>query len=115
MKHAIQQLKTQVTSVTALQPGRELLARIVECSSNAIFSVAEGRIPSWNQGAERLYGYTAEEALDKEFIGLLWPEITAGEKTRLSLCFTQEADIADFETFHVGKGGMEVSVDLVFS
>ncbi|MGB9236949.1 MAG: PAS domain S-box protein [Terriglobales bacterium] len=40
------------------------MAAIVECSRDAIFSTTpEGTIATWNRAAERLYGYTAEEAL----------------------------------------------------
>src|SRR6266436_7971119 len=47
--------------LTADQTLREMAA-IVECSDDAIFSTnPEGIITSWNHGAERLYGYSAEE------------------------------------------------------
>src|SRR5947207_531034 len=40
------------------------MATIIECSDDAIFSTnPDGIITTWNRGAERLYGYTAEEAV----------------------------------------------------
>src|SRR5204862_2747799 len=51
------------------------LAAIVECSDDAILRKAlDGIIVSWNAGAERLYGYTAEEAGARKMTMLSPPE-----------------------------------------
>ena len=45
------------------------LASIVESSDDAILTInLDGIITSWNTGAERLYGYTAEEAIGKPML-----------------------------------------------
>ncbi len=50
------------------------MAAIVECSDDAIFSTSpNGTITSWNRGAERLYGYSAEEAVGSPVILLAPP------------------------------------------
>ncbi len=50
------------------------LAAIVEASSDAILSTTlEGIITSWNSGAERIFGYTAEESLGRPVGELLHP------------------------------------------
>ena len=52
---------------------RAFLASIVESSDDSIIGTdLDGRILSWNQGAEKLFGYTAEEAIGKH-ITLLFP------------------------------------------
>ncbi|MGA9667979.1 MAG: PAS domain S-box protein, partial [Terracidiphilus sp.] len=41
-----------------------LLAAVVRCSDDAIFSIStEGVIQSWNDAAERIYGYCATEII----------------------------------------------------
>jgi PAS domain S-box-containing protein len=52
----------------------ELAAKIVEGAADAVlFSDREGRILLWNRGAERIFGWTAEEAVGKS-MDLIIPE-----------------------------------------
>ena len=62
-----------VTGRKRAEASRAQLAAIVESSDDAIIGQsAEGLIVSWNAAAERLYGYSAAEALGRSF-GMLFP------------------------------------------
>ena len=51
------------------------LAAIVESSDDAIIGKSlDGMITSWNSGAEKLYGYTKEEAVGKSISMLVPPD-----------------------------------------
>ena len=52
------------------EAARARLAAVVECSADAILSIGlDGLINTWNPGAERIFGYTAAEAIGKESKG----------------------------------------------
>lgn len=51
---------------------RETMAAIVEASSDAIVSASmEGIVTSWNRGAERIFGFSREEALGRPVVDLI--------------------------------------------
>ena len=53
-----------ITEVKQVERIRNYLATVVKQSSDAIYiHDHEGKIISWNEGAERIYGYTEKEAL----------------------------------------------------
>jgi PAS domain S-box-containing protein len=90
-----------------------LLASIVESSDDGIYSIdLDGIITSWNKGAERLFGYTADEAvgrpvmmlipLDREEIAIL-ERIKRGER------------IHHYETVRQRKDGSLVEISLAVS
>ena len=62
---------------------REELLAILESSGDAIFSKdLEGLITGWNDGAERLFGYRAEEAIGRP-VNLLIPADRHEEEQRV--------------------------------
>jgi PAS domain S-box-containing protein len=51
------------------------LAAIIECSDDAILSMSpDGTVESWNPGAERIYGYTADQMVGRRIHDLVPPE-----------------------------------------
>ena len=88
------------------------LAMIVESSEDAISSVAlDGKIVSWNKGAERLYGYSESEAVGQS-IGIISPPDRPGEISKLLDRLRKGERIAAFETVRIGKDGRPIDVAL---
>jgi two-component system CheB/CheR fusion protein len=57
----------------------EHMSAIVQSSDDAIIATdLDGRVTTWNEGAERLYGYSPDEAIDTTLTDLLRPEGDAG-------------------------------------
>ena len=74
-----------LTGRSRAEQGRQLLASIVECSDDAIVSKdLNGIISSWNPGAERLFGYTADEVVGKSITQLFPPGLIDEEWKVLS-------------------------------
>jgi PAS domain S-box-containing protein len=70
-----EQLQSEIAERKRAQEASFLLASIVESSNEAITSIDFNQIiTSWNKGAERLYGYSAEEVLGKSIAILTLPE-----------------------------------------
>jgi two-component system, LuxR family, sensor kinase FixL len=89
-----------------------LLAQIVQSSEDAILSVAlDGTITSWNAAAERIYGFSASEAIGKH-ISMLQPLDRVGEEIRLMAQLRAGLNIEHFETVRLHKDGHEVMISL---
>ena len=92
-----------------------LLAAIVESSADAIISLdLSGTIKTWNRAAERMYGYTASEAVGRSIDITLPPERRAEEPTFLDRIRRSER-IVGFETVRCRKNGSTFPVSLTIS
>ncbi|MBK8048745.1 MAG: PAS domain S-box protein [Anaerolineales bacterium] len=91
------------------------LAAIVESSHDAIVGQdLEGRITSWNQGAECLYGYKAAEVIGEDVVSLL----PAQGKPELQALFAQVRSgepMKSIDTICIGKDGRVLDVSLTVS
>jgi PAS domain S-box-containing protein len=91
------------------------LAAIVESSDDAIVSKdLNGVIATWNKGAERLFGYLAQEVVGKP-ITILIPEQHRDEETRILERIRRGERIDHFETVRQRKNGSLVSISLTVS
>jgi PAS domain S-box/PAS domain S-box len=91
------------------------LAAIVESSDDAVVSKSlEGIILSWNQGAERIFGYTAEEVIGKSVLILIPPDRQAEEPSILKRLRRGER-VDHYETIRVRKDGRAINVSLTVS
>jgi len=91
------------------------LASIIESSDDAIASKnLDGIITSWNRGAERLFGYSAQEAVGQPMAMLIPPERASEEPTILAGIARGETT-DHFETVRVGKEGHKIDVSVSIS
>lgn len=97
------------------ETAQRLLAAIVESSDDAIIAkTLEGRILSWNAGAERLFGYAAEEVIGSPITVIIPPERWGEEAAILSRLRRGER-IDHFETVRVTKQGRLLDISLTIS
>ncbi|HEX6117491.1 MAG TPA: SpoIIE family protein phosphatase [Solirubrobacterales bacterium] len=88
---------------------------IIESSEDAILSKdREGVITFWNQGAERLYGYTPDEAIG-EHISILIPPHRANEEQDILSTILAGGRVEHYETERRRKDGSLVVVSLTVS
>jgi len=88
---------------------------IVESSHDAIIGESlEGNILSWNLGAERLYGYSAAEALGKP-LSILAPPNQATAILEVLEKVKQGERLEQFETLRMRKDGKQINVALTVS
>ena len=91
------------------------LAAIVESSNDAIVSkTLDGIITSWNAAAERLFGYSAEEAIGKHITLIVPPELYPEEDEIISK-LRRGIRIEHYETVRQRKDGSCVEVSLSIS
>ena len=92
-----------------------LLAAIVESSDDAIVSkTLEGQILSWNSGASRIFGYSAEEVIGKPITIIIPPELHEEERRILAQVRGGER-LDHFDTIRVTKDGRRIPISLTVS
>jgi PAS domain S-box-containing protein len=93
-----------------------LLKAIVDSSDDAIISKdLNGVITSWNQSAERLFGYTAEEAIGKTIAELLIPNDRQDEEPNILARLRNGERVDHFETVRRRKDGTLLDISLTIS
>lgn len=98
-----------------VEEARAWLAAIVDSSDDAIVSKSlDGIITSWNRGAERMFGYTAEEAIGAPILIIIPPERRDEEKEVLASVRRGEK-VDHYATVRVRKDGAPVHVSLTVS
>ncbi len=91
------------------------LAAIVESSDDAIISkTLDGVIQSWNRGAERMYGYSAAEAIGKP-IAMLCPPGQRDEIPTLLEKVKRGEGVEHYESVRVKKDGKQIRIALTIS
>ncbi|MFZ0359948.1 MAG: PAS domain S-box protein [Terriglobales bacterium] len=107
----------EVQRKTAEQIGeyRSRLASIIDSSEDAILGKnLDGTITSWNKGAERIYGYTPEEAIGKN-ISILAPNDRPDEIPEILRKIARGESIEHYESVRVTKDGRHLNVSISVS
>lgn len=93
----------------------EMFAALVESSDDAIVSKdLHGTIMSWNNAAERIFGYTAEEAISRP-VTMLLPADRLQEEATILATLVRGERIDHFETERIRKDGRRIAVSLSVS
>ncbi len=100
----------------ALQRRDALLAAIVDSSDDAIISKdLDGQITSWNKSAERLFGYTAAEAIGRTIAELLIPADRQDEEPEILARLRRGERVDHFETVRKRRDGTLIDISLTIS
>jgi PAS domain S-box-containing protein len=93
---------------------RAHLAAIVESSADAIIGkTVEGVVTSWNDGAHRTFGYSADEMVGKSFTLLIPPGRETEEPTILEIL--ARGEVKQFDTVRRRKDGCDIDVAVTIS
>ena len=104
-----------VTEFKRAEAARYRLAAIVESSEDAIIGKnLDGMVTSWNAGAQRLFGYSAEEMIGQPILRVIPPDRHAEEGEILRRQRAGER-VEHFETVRVTKDGRPIDVSLTIS
>src|SRR5580704_6608300 len=107
--------REQIIHQQAAMQTRFRLAAIVKSSDDAIIGKdLNGVVTDWNKGAERLYGYTADEMVGMS-ISLLAPPDRAGDLADILRKIRKGESINHFETSRLRKDGTYIDVSLTVS
>jgi PAS domain S-box-containing protein len=109
------EINRNVTDLKKLEEARAQLAAIVEHADVAIYSkTLDGIILSWNQGAQKLYGYTSDEVVGKP-VSILMPSGHEDEMPETLQKVREGEAVRDFEAVRMRKDGTLVTVSLTVS
>lgn len=91
------------------------LAAIIESSDDAVISkTLDGTITTWNAGAERIYGYTADEVIGRPF-SVLIPAHLPDEVRSFAERLRRGERLDHFETIRQRKDGRQIDVSVSYS
>jgi PAS domain S-box-containing protein len=94
---------------------RRWLTSVINSSSDAIVSKdLNGIVTSWNKGAEKLFGYTAEEMIGRPIVTLI-PRDRLNEEPVILERIARGKSIDEYETLRQRKDGSQVWVSLAVS
>ena len=113
--HGLAMVFRDMTRINTVEAERHRLAAIVESSFDAIIGkTLDGYITSWNVAAERVFGYTAEQAIGASIQILIPPERQA-EEAHILAELAQGHPVAPFDTVRRTRDGRHIAVSITVS
>ena len=107
--------RDEFTSLQSPELAPYWLSALIESADDAIISkTLEGIITSWNAGAQRIFGYTADEVIGKS-ITILIPEGHLDEEPAILAQLRAGRRIEHYETIRVRKDGQMIDISLTVS
>ena len=108
-------IKAAEQELRRAEEARGWLAAIVESSDDAIVSkTLDGVVTSWNAGAERIFGYAADEAIGRH-VTLIIPQERRAEEDMVLARIRQGLKVDHFETVRRRKDGAAIEISLTVS
>lgn len=112
-------MKDPTPELPPLPPGfdspEHFLAAIINSSDDAIVTKnLDGIVTSWNKGAERVFGYTAEEMIGQPILKVIPPDRKAEEPAILQRLRNGER-VDHFDTIRMHKDGHQFDISLTIS
>lgn len=105
----------QEAHAAALASEARRLSAIIESSDDAIVGTTlQGIVTSWNRGAERLFGYSAEEMIGRPLATVI-PLDRLDEEDGMLERISRGEKVAHFETVRLRKDGVQVHVSVTIS
>ena len=104
-----------ITEIKRVEEQIKILANIVESSNDAIGTMSlDGYITSWNQEAENVYGYSAEEVLGKP-VSIFAPPDLDKEAIKLIEEIRDGKKVQRYQTLRLRKDGVPINVSITLS
>jgi PAS domain S-box-containing protein len=108
-------IRADITERKRVEELRERLAAVVESSDDAIITkTLDGTITAWNRGAEKVFGYSADEAVGQS-IRMLMPPGRMGEESEILARIGRGESVDHFETTRIRKDGKRIEVSATIS
>jgi PAS domain S-box-containing protein len=115
LEHEIEEHHRTDSALRRQQDRERLFSAAVESSDDAIVTkTLDGTITGWNPGAERLFGFAAEEAIGSN-IGIIVPDDRKAEARDILEKIGRGELVSHFETERIGKDGRRIAVSLSVS
>ncbi|HEY2384511.1 MAG TPA: ATP-binding protein [Terriglobia bacterium] len=111
----IEALKRRVAELEQGEMAQFFLAAIVASADDGIISkTLDGTIRTWNEGAQRILGYTPQEIVGKPVYKLI-PHHLYDEEREILLKISQGGHVSHFDTIRIAKDGRQLNVSLSIS
>lgn len=106
---------TDITELREAEHAQARLAAIVDGSTDAVISKSlDGRIMTWNEGAENLFGYAATDVIGRP-IELLIPSELQSEEWRVRAMVHAGGSVKQLESQRLHKSGRRIEVSISMS